>query len=64
MALSTHECRLYGAVLLILPYVCVGGFSCLLHSTLQGDVAFALGNVEIPQSLTLGAFVAIHNTSE
>ncbi len=42
----------------------VGGFSCLLPNTWQGDVAFALGNVQIPQSLTLGAFVAIHNTSE
>ena len=41
-----------------------GGFSCLRPNTWQGDVAFALGNVQIPQSLTLGAFVAIHNTSE
>lgn len=42
----------------------VGGFSCLFRNSWQGNVAFALGNVEIPQSLTLGAFVAIHNISE
>lgn len=42
----------------------VGRFSCLLPNTWQGYVAFALGNVQIPQSLTLGAFVAFHNTSE
>lgn len=58
-----RECALYAAVLLIFLYVW-GGFSCFRPNTWQGDVAFALGNVEIPQSLTLGAFVAIHNTSE
>lgn len=63
MALYSPECGLYAAVLLIFLYV-LGGFSCLLPNAWQGDVAFALGNIEIPQSLTLGAFVAIHNTSE
>lgn len=42
----------------------VGGFSCLPPNTWQDDVAFALGNVQVPQSLTLGASVTIHSTSE
>lgn len=41
-----------------------GRFACLLPNTWQDDVASALGNVEIPQSVSLGAFVAIQNTSE
>ncbi|KAM7380856.1 hypothetical protein PAMP_004127 [Pampus punctatissimus] len=41
-----------------------GRVSCFFPNTWQDGVAFALGNVEIPQSLTLGAFVVIHNTSE
>lgn len=46
--------------------VCLRGVNFLVFApkTWQGDVAFALGNVEIPQSVALGAFVAIHNTSE
>lgn len=39
-------------------------FLVFAPKTWQGDVAFALGNVEIPQSVALGAFVAIHNASE
>lgn len=42
----------------------VRGFSCLPPNTWQDDVAFALGNIQVPQSLTLGASVAIQRTSE
>lgn len=62
-ALCSRECSLYASVLLIFLNVWEG-FSCLLPNTWQGNEAFALGNIEIPRSLTLGAFVAIHNTSE
>lgn len=60
----------YAPVLLTFLYVCVcvcalwGGVLVFTPHTWRGDVAFALGNVEIPQSLALGAFVAIHSTRE
>lgn len=42
----------------------VRGFSCLPPNTWQDDVALALGNIQVPQSLTLGASVTIQSTSE